>query len=123
MSNILDHSIAPNSLNTYKKALTAFNLFRSKYGPALKWPASYDEISLFITYLYENGYSASTIRTYLSGIGYYHKLNNWYDPKELFIVKKLLEGCKRLRNKKDIREPITYTKLQKLYQAEGTIQP
>lgn len=114
ISNLLRHSIAPNSINTYKKAITSLNAFRCKYGFPNKWPASYHEIVLFITYLYENNYSAATIKTYLSGIGFYHKVNNWYDPMEFFMVKKLLEGCKRLKNKKDIREPITYLKLKNI---------
>ena len=45
--------------------------------------------------------------TYISGLSFYHLLNNWYDPSELFVVKKLLEGCQRSRSRVDNRAPIT----------------
>ena len=62
---------------------------------------------MFISYCFENGVFPATIKTYISGLSFYHKLNNWYDPSELSVVKKLLEGCQRSRTSVDNRAPIT----------------
>lgn len=34
----------------------------------------------------------------MAGSSFYQKLNKWYDPSGLFVVKKLLEGCQRARS-------------------------
>ena len=47
----------------------------------------------------------------MSGISFQHKVNDLYDPTKSFVVKKLLEGCKRVRRLNDIRAPITTTVL------------
>ena len=50
----------------------------------------------------------------MSGISFQHKVNDLYDPTKSFVVKKLLEGCKRIRRSNDIRAPITTTVLGKI---------
>lgn len=80
------------------------------------WPVPVSHIVLFISYCFEVGYSPATIRLYTAGICYQHKLRNWPDPSDYFIVKKLLEGCKRLRCSQDSRVPITQAILHKICQ-------
>ena len=53
------------------------------------------------------GYASTTITTYTAGLSYYHKLHNLEDPTASFVVKKLLEGCRRRRHNHDVRAPIT----------------
>ena len=48
---------------------------------------------MFIAYCFQNSFAPSSISTCISGLSFYHKLNNWYDPSGLFVVKKLFAGC------------------------------
>lgn len=73
------------------------------------WPIPVAEILSFIAYLYEQKMAHSTIVSYLSGIGFFCKLNNFEDVTQNFIVKKALEGVRRSRPRaKDSRLPITF---------------
>ena len=51
----------------------------------------------------------------MSGISFHHKVSDLHDPTKSFVVKKLLEGCKRIRHSNDIRAPITTTILGKIF--------
>ncbi|MEW8547621.1 MAG: tyrosine-type recombinase/integrase [Candidatus Thiodiazotropha sp.] len=73
----------------------------------MAWPVPVSHVVLYISYCFEVGYAPATIRLYIAAICYQHKLRNWPDPSAYFLVKKLLEGCKRLRYSKDTRIPIT----------------
>lgn len=91
----------------YRNAVSAFDNFRCSYNLPTAWPSSVPQVTLFISYCFEMGYAPSTISTYLSGISFHHKLHNLEDPTASFMVKKLLEGCKRMRHNRDVRAPIT----------------
>ena len=112
--HLLSASLANNSQLVYNNALTAFQTFRHNYSLPHFWPAPIEHIILFISYCFDLGYSPSSISTYISGIGCYHKLCNLKDPTAVFIVKKLLEGCRRSRPRTDVRAPITKLILQKI---------
>lgn len=62
------------------------------------------------------GLADSTARTYISGIAYYLKLDNYKDVTQIFLVKKLLEGYKRESKSKDtcIRLPIAAISLENI---------
>lgn len=107
-------SLANNSQLVYRNALTAFASFRRDYRLPLFMPASIDHVTLFISYCFDQGYAPTTIVTYMSGISFYHKIHNWEDPTDVFIVKKLLEGCKRMRRRTDVRAPINDTVLKRI---------
>ena len=111
---LIKGALAPNTSLTYQTALTAFHKFRCTHHLAITWPASVESVVTFIAYCFEQGLAPSTISTYVAGINYHHKLNSWIDISELFIVKKLLEGCKRSRKRSDKRAPITKQLLQQL---------
>ena len=111
-SQLLRASVAENTASTYQTALACFNQFRSQYGFPIDYPGQAQHYVLFISYCFERGFSPATIKTYISGLSFYHKLHNWYDPSELFIIKKLLEGCQRTRRRVDSRAPVTPMILQ-----------
>ena len=104
---MLASSIAPNTRSVYDNALSAFEQFRNNYSLHVIWPVPIQHVTLFIAHSFELGYSPSTIASYLSGISFYHKLHNYQDPTNAFVVKKLLEGFKRSRKSRDVRAPIT----------------
>ena len=98
----------------YNNRVTAFNKFRVAYNLPNNWPSPVSHLSLFITYCFEMGYAPSTISTYFAGLGYNHKLRSLEDPTASFVIKKLLEGCRRMRQNHDVRAPITESILQKI---------
>ena len=111
---LLSASLASYSKMVYENALLAFKPFRQNYNFPYAWPAPVEHVILFISYCFDLGYSPSTITSYISGVGFYHKLRNMKDPTAAFIIKKMLEGCKRSRPRKDVRAPITEAILQKI---------
>ena len=106
-AKLVEASIAANSNATYSNAIESFEKFRLLYNLPCIWPAPKDHVILFIAYCFECGYAPSSITTYIAGLSFKHKLNEWYDPMEMFMIKKLLEGCKRSRVRHDIRSPVT----------------
>ena len=96
-----------NTASTYKNAVVCFNNFRDQYHLPLVYPAQPSHVVLFIAYCFETGLSPATIKTYIAGLSYHHKINMLHDPTVLFVVKKLLEGCHRSGIRTDSRAPIT----------------
>ncbi len=117
VNKLLEASIAVNSSTVYKNAVANFSAFRKTYILTESWPSPVSHIVLFAAFCFEKGYSPSTITTYMSGISFWHKINNWQDPTELFIVKKILEGCRRSRRRCDNRAPITLPVLSRVVSA------
>lgn len=111
---MLNSSIAANTKAAYRTAITVFCKFRNSHTITEIWPAPITHITLFIANCFEKGCAASTITTYMAGISFYHKVNGWRDPFNSFLVKKLLEGCKRMRPQADTRAPVTLNILEKI---------
>lgn len=114
VNTLITKSVAENTWETYNTALNTFNEFRDSYNLDKNWPARFQHIVFFISFCFEQGLSPKSIKTYISGLNFFHKMHGWYDIGEQFIVKKLLEGCARLRKTKDSRAPITLKILQTL---------
>lgn len=94
-------------MNVYENAITSFSNFRRSFGIEEIWPPTIDHLINYVAYLSKTGYSAKTARTYLSGVNYKMKINNWYDYSESFILEKMLSGMHRLNKRSDSRKPIT----------------
>jgi site-specific recombinase XerD len=88
-----------------------FTKFRRKYEFQNLWPIPVRHVVLFIAHCFEKGLSPKSISSYISGLNYYHKLSEFYDIAQNFIVKKILEGCHRKRRTKDKRAPLTFNVL------------
>ena len=108
--------MAVNTRLAYATACRKFQEFRVEYKLPTSWPIAASHLVLFISYCFETGLAASTIRLYISGISFVHKIHNWPDPSEYFMIKKMLEGCRRLRQRKDVRVPITLSILTRICQ-------
>ena len=70
-----------------------------------------------MAYLYNTERAPKTISTYISAIGYIHKILNLPDPSNSFIVSKLIAGAHRTKPSFDLRLPITIQILDKLVDA------
>ena len=110
--SLLNASVAPNTAAAYRTAINAFIQFSSEFSLPSALPISTHHVVLFISYCFEKGLSLKTINTYIAGLNYLHKLNGYNDLREPFIVKKMIEGCLRLRKQGDSRLPITIAILQ-----------
>ena len=58
--------------------------------------------------------SANTAKSYISAVGFKCKISGCSDVTQNFIVHKVLEGMKRLKNRADRRLPITLAMLQRI---------
>ena len=112
---LLQAGVAPNSKLTYDTSVRAFEKFRGSYHLPQLWPIPSQQIILFITFCYEKGQSPKTISTYVAGLSYFHKLYGFYDLHDIFVIKKLVEGCRRSRVSRDSRAPLTKQALQAIY--------
>ena len=48
-------------------------------------------MALFISYLYNSSYAPSTVNTYISALGYCHKLLGLSDPSKVFYVSQMFK--------------------------------
>lgn len=104
-----------NTRRTYQQSLAVFLDFRKSLSITDSWPIPLDHITQFIAYLSLNRFSPSSVKCYVSGLNFYHKLKNFYDLTQVFVVRKLLDGIKRSKSPvPDARLPITYDILKKL---------
>ena len=72
------------------------------------WPVPLEDLCKFTAYLFQTNLSHSTIKCYLSGIIFLSRVNDFEDPAQKFVIKKMMEGIKRSKPKtRDTRLPIT----------------
>lgn len=86
-------------------------------------PVSINNVALFVSYLYQSKFAPSTISTYLSAIGYVHKILGFDDPTQSFLVQQLLQGAYKLRPSFDTRLPITIDILTRLIESVPVVVP
>ena len=79
-------------------------------------------LALFVNFLNRRGLKASTIRSYLSAIGYMHRLVNITDPVRMSIVQMSLLALQRWGGTLDSRCPVTLSILNRLLEALRTTQ-
>ncbi|XP_062604210.1 uncharacterized protein LOC134266009 isoform X2 [Saccostrea cucullata] len=107
-------AIAPSTAATYNRAWRAFASFCTSYSIPCVLPLTSSIVALFVAHLFSTAFSPKTISTYLSALGYVHKILNYQDPTQSFLIQKLIAGAYRLGNTFDIRLPITNHILDKL---------
>lgn len=113
---LLFAAFAPNTHQTYKTGWRAFCAFKHQR-LCVNSPASVQSIREFVAWLSLRQLAPATIATYVSGVGYYHKIQGWQDPTQDFLVAKLLEGCRRDHVGNEKRLPLTLPVLSRLLQA------
>ena len=85
-------------------------------------PATSHTVSLFLADLHSSGYATSTIRTFLSGIAYQHKIRGFSDPTATFLIEKAIHGLRKLKPTQDTRKPITIPILTTLIQTLSNLR-
>jgi len=64
-------------------------------------------IALFVSNLYSLNYVRLTVASYLSAIGYAHKLGGVNDPTEISSIRQIFRGYRKLAPSHDVRLPVT----------------
>ena len=109
VSHLINSSLQPCSLPTYKRSWKLFYDFFHTSFPGVKviLPISVPHLALFIAYLFDRNYAASTANTYISAVSYSHKLFSLPDPTKVFFLVQMLKGYGKLGTCIDGRLPIT----------------
>ena len=123
MSNkLLNASLSAATRSSYDRMVKTYVSFCKEHFPSVSgFPSTQIMISRFISYLFVQNYQPSTIASYVSAISFVHKINDWSDPTDSFLVKKILKGSENLRQSSDVRLPITKDILSKLAAAVPAI--
>ena len=114
---LVNKSLSLSTKKTYSNAFKLFNRFLGvNYGStfANSIPVNVSCIMAFITYMFSLAYAPSSIITYVSAISFVHKVGNWPDPANNFIVQKMLIGIQKNCGTVDTRRPILPPLLKKL---------
>lgn len=118
VNELLSSSITRSTRVTYTRAwVLACDFFLSVFHSVISLPLTPTQIALFVAFLYNKGMSASSISTYLSAMGFLHKINGMSDPTDSFLTRKLVVGLRRKKASFDLRLPITQDILYNLLDA------
>ena len=71
--------------------------------------------------MFQHKYAASTVNTYVSALGYCHRLAGVNDPTKVFWVLEMLKGYGKLGSRQDTRLPITLPILRNMLQQTPTL--
>ena len=74
-------------------------------------------LALFVAYLFNRKYASSTVNTYVSAIGYFHRLAGLQDHIKTFYIAEMLKGYGKISRKLDSRLPITLPILFRITEA------
>ena len=64
--------------------------------------------------MFDHKYAPSTVNTYVSALGYCHKLAGFFDPTKIFFIIQMLKGYGKIGSRLDSRLPITLPILQRI---------
>ncbi|XP_071101071.1 uncharacterized protein [Haliotis cracherodii] len=108
LDTLLGAALCKNSQATYTRAWDLYNEFsRDCLGISPALPIATPTWALFLAYMFHLKLAPSTMRTYISALGYIHKICGLEDKSNSFQVQKLLHGAKCLNSSVDQRLPIT----------------
>ena len=115
LAQLLQHGLAPSTHKNYARSWQKLKDFmKTELQEPISLPLSSHTIALFITHLHNQGYAPSTIATHLAALGHVHKLNDWQDPTNNFLIRKLQASLKRLATHSLAQLPITLEMLEDL---------
>ena len=123
MSKLIQSSLQPSSIPTYRRAWKLYRQFADTvfHSAAVHLPNLSSDLGLFIAYLFQCNYAASTANTYVSALGYSHRLIGVPDPTKVFWLKEMLKGYGKLGTRLDTRMPITLPILRSILRETPTI--
>ena len=124
--HLLTAGMAPSTYKSYRYSWALFSQFASSaylLQEQLALPLASNILAMFVAYLYQRGYKASSIRSHMTAISYSHCILNLPSPTESFLISKMLKGVSALLPGGDFRLPITPSLLKTLVPIMGSIAP
>jgi len=117
LENTIDHWLKnilhPATQTSYKPAWTLHLEFTSDTLIELSSPVSITKLALFIAHLINKKYAACPISTFVSAVGYVHKLNGFTDPSYPFLIQRLIQTIHKSKSH-DVRLTIDIVTLDRL---------
>ncbi|EDO25941.1 predicted protein, partial [Nematostella vectensis] len=103
----------------YRRAWNLFSqfIYATNIAFSATLPISPSTLALFIAYLFDKNYAPATGNTYVSALGYLHRLSDLPDPSKAFFILQMLKGYGKIGFRLDSRLPITLPILHKLIEA------
>ena len=65
-------------------------------------------LALFVAHLFNRRYASSTVNTYVSALGYFHRLAGLWDHAKTFYITEMLKRYGKIGYKLDSRLSITF---------------
>lgn len=109
--------MAKATWQTYSQAFKSVVNFGNMFSLNITLPIPPITLALFVSHLYASRYAPSTICTYISSLGFLHKMQGFSDPTKSFLLQKALQGAQKLKPQIDTRLPITWPILNRLVNA------
>ena len=122
---LLENSLAQSTRKSYRRSIQLYSNFHHYFHLKSKsyFPISASRLSKFISFLAAKKYKAASIQSILSGLSYIHVLNDWPNPVNHCLIKKMLLGSKRVRFSADSRLPITKKILRAIMKSASRLFP
>lgn len=117
--HVLSHALARRTRVTYLAYWKHYEDFcmQTRHCVATL-PLSEVELVNFLAYMFTSGYGVSTVAAHSSALAYIHRLFQYQDFSNSFLVKQFLKGANNIRAvAPDTRLPITYELLRKIIPA------
>lgn len=115
MNSLLSSSLEPSTVTQYQRVWANFQNFVTKtLGSQTTLPYSGKTVGLYVSHLHSIGLLPNTIRTHLSAISFFHKIHEFKDPTQSFLVTKLMVSIQKQVPTVDKRLPISKNLLLQL---------
>ena len=114
--HLLSASLSKGSKDVYKRSWCLFVAWAQSYcsNSNLSLPLQPAVLALFVSHLYSLKCISSIVTSYLSAIGYAHRLTGVNDPTETALIRQILKGYSKLTPAHDVRLPITLPILRQI---------
>lgn len=119
--SLLFASIAEGTRQAYQRTWKLFIDFHKLNGMTFVFPSAQTVLMRFIAFMHDRGYAPSSIISAVSAITFVHKVMGVRDPSDAVLIRKMLQGCKKLSSNTDMRLPITVHILEKVVQASQMV--
>ena len=121
MNTLLKLTLATSTSQVYRRAWVLCQECMNDLGlqsiDVNSLPLTTTQLLTYLSYLSLKGLAPSTITTYISAVGYVHKMNSLPDPTNSFVIQKVLAAINRSQKTCDSRLPITQFLLNRLLDA------
>ena len=116
-------SLQPSSISTYRQAWGLFYQLLNAifYSGGKAFPIAPHTLALFIAYISDKKYAPSTVRLYVSALGYSHKFFGHPDPSKAFFIIQILKGYGKIGFRLDSRLPITLPVFNRIIESSAKL--